>query len=116
MSGMMQRQKCTRPTCDCGSNPSPFFKLPAELRNMVYEYVLGGNNLRSGHSGSVKMQYMHLSLRLRSLLLVNCQLNSESALLLYSANTFQFKSQDALSKFLEERTQMQLQALRTLRL
>lgn len=74
---------------------SPFLDLPAELRNMIYEYVLSGEILVQGG-----LRKRNIARRL-ALLQVNRQLHDETQLIPFSTMTLVFKSVYRLKSVLE---------------
>lgn len=92
---------------------SPLLRLPAELRDSIYGYILGHRRIflsgqhvrhRSLTAGSVQL----------SLLQICRQIHSEALPILWSTNTFCFKDATAFTRFFPERTLYQLTLLRNL--
>jgi hypothetical protein len=75
---------------------------------MIYEHVLGGKQFELG---DWKLMISDPDI---SLLLVNRQINSEAALILYSSNTFWADSQRVFDEFVQRRTQEQLNTINTI--
>jgi hypothetical protein len=70
---------------------SPLLCLPPEIRNRIWEYTLGGNDIRQvdyGHRISVFLAKPHEGLNTFALLRVCRQTYAETALLPFSVNTF----------------------------
>lgn len=95
-------------------NQSPILRLPAEIRNKVYKYVLGGRIYRfkdaidRGRAVLDTKGERHIL----GLLLVCHQTYSEASLLPYSLNKFSFREFDiSFSPFLDHRTLPQFQAI-----
>jgi hypothetical protein len=84
-----------------------FFGLPAELRTMIYEYVLGGYTFGSCRRGPAEPHTL-------ALLRVNRQIHAEASLLPFTLGTFIFRRQSTILKFLNSHTQSELRAIRTL--
>ena len=73
---------------------SPLLRLPAELRNIIYKYALGGRVLRFSRAGSKNHSIFHADTydnpRILGLLRACRQTYSETALLPYQLNLFNF--------------------------
>jgi hypothetical protein len=98
-----------------------FLALPAELRNTVYEYVLGNATY------ALEMDKGEERLRIKdrtaetptqppdvALLRVSRHIHTEASLLLYSKNTFSFRSYRHLRRFINGRTPEQAGAITVL--
>jgi hypothetical protein len=85
----------------------PFFRLPAELRNVIYEDILGdlGNAFRC-FGGLSYIQHCHIGL-----LFVNRQIYSETRLLPYSLNPITGGPRFNLQGWLQRRSKEQLHAI-----
>ena len=100
---------------------SPLLRLPAEIRNMIFEYAM--------YQGTIDFVWNHDSRRgivdpennyvtpLPSLLFVSRQIHSEVAILPYKLNIFSFRLYNLLdlSNFLDQRTQEQLDLMTEVR-
>lgn len=101
----------------------PFMKLPAELRNRIYLFLLanGVMKIRSPYQEDDPLHYDHrLSTYFRghklpplSLLRVCKSIYGETHLLLYRSNTFEMYSSE-VAQFLQPRTPTQLCSMRSL--
>lgn len=92
--------------------PSPFFKLPAELRNVIYEDVLLDFNLGNAFAcfgGVTYVQYRPLHL-----LFVNRQIYQEVRLLPYSISSVTAGPRTQFPEWKARRTQDQLRAIKRL--
>ena len=108
------------------SSISPLFQLPPELRNNIYNYVLGGNvyhlympdNSVQPRSISYTSHTTQATRPLPtvSLLRVNRQAHDEASLLLYANNTFSFAGVAELEAFTKHCTPAQLGAITKLEL
>ncbi|KAF2036006.1 hypothetical protein EK21DRAFT_84386 [Setomelanomma holmii] len=85
---------------------SPLLRLPSEVRNVIYELVLGGKTFKfkdavnRGHASMVATSERHVL----GLLYTCHQIYSEASLLPYSLNTFSFREFDvSLEPFLSHR-------------
>jgi len=85
-------------------------RLPAELRNIVYDYVFGNSiyPLAGSHERLTKDAL--------ALLYVNRQLYTETALLPYCTGTFASEALNILREFIDRRTPAQLQAINSIQL
>ncbi|KAF2831197.1 hypothetical protein CC86DRAFT_401744 [Ophiobolus disseminans] len=95
---------------------SPLLKLPPELRNQIWEQVLGGitYHIRMAHDNTrAYSMHSYPSLNI-GLLLVSHQVHAEVSLLLYSSSTFSFLTMIALETFVTQRTVKQHGALKVL--
>jgi hypothetical protein len=88
---------------------SPLLRLPAELRNQIYGYVLGGNTVDVNYWSRQQTGPHYLGL-----LLANRQLHRETALGPYATSTFLVFSTLCLISFLDCRSQKQLGAITAL--
>ncbi|KAF2253363.1 hypothetical protein BU26DRAFT_399624, partial [Trematosphaeria pertusa] len=90
---------------------SPLLRLPAELRNKIYSYVLGGrlwelkDTLTAGSREKNSM----------SLLRVCRQINAETASLPFELGTFSFESLSALMQWSQRMPPKQRDAVRSVR-
>ena len=104
-------------TC-LNATTSPLLLLPAEIRNMIFEYAVchGVINLNKRIHG-VKRTVALVTCQTEPLLLVCRQIYSEVAILPYKLNIFSFKLFDFpyFSNFLEQRTQEQLDLMTEVR-
>jgi hypothetical protein len=100
---------------------SSFLCLPAELRNQVYTYVLGGETF-SIHCWRRYTPFGFATRILRkrrfflALLVVCRQLHSETRLLPFRLNAFRFKSQDAFDSWLDKFTLDQQETIQNVHL
>lgn len=93
-------------TCRKVSVTASFLRLPAELRNKIYTYVLSGHTYHSKPQKRTQPPYNP------SLLRVNRQIYAETALLPYELTLFSFHSYRTLEHFIRARTKSQLAAVR----
>ncbi|CAN9136005.1 unnamed protein product [Alternaria alternata] len=87
----------------------PFLRLPAELRNVVYNYVFSGTHHAISNSG------FRLTACNMGLLLVSRQVHTECALLPYKLSTLSFSFTGPIRRFLEARTEQQLRSIEDMR-
>ncbi|RYN17509.1 hypothetical protein AA0113_g6727 [Alternaria arborescens] len=87
----------------------PFLRFPAELRNVVYDYVFGSTHYKF-YNSRCRMATHNINL-----LLVSRQLHTECALLPYKLSTFSFGFTAPIRRFLEARTKQQLRAIEDMR-
>jgi hypothetical protein len=98
-----------------------FLRLPAELRNQIYTYILSGETF-SIHCWRRYTPFGFATRILRkrrlflALLAVSRQLHSETRLLPFRLNTFRFKSQDAFDSWLDKFASDQQEAIQNIRL
>ncbi|KAJ4990190.1 hypothetical protein SVAN01_04281 [Stagonosporopsis vannaccii] len=86
---------------------APFFKLPAELRNVIYEDVLGDlSNAFSCFGGVTYVQYRSVSI-----LFVNRQMYQDTHLLPYSMNSITAGPRTGFKEWMGRRTRNQLRAM-----
>lgn len=96
-------------SCDAMSQ-SPFFRLPAELRNVIYKDVLGDlSNAFPCFGGVTYIRYVQYD-RV-SLLFVNKQMYQETHLLPYSMNSITAGPRTGFKEWMGHRTRDQLRAL-----
>lgn len=89
------------------SSESPFFGLPAELRNVIYEEVLGDlSNAFTCFGGVTYVQY-----RCVSILFVNRQMYQDTHLLPYSMNAITAGPRTGCKEWMGRRTSNQLRAM-----
>ncbi|KAF3046618.1 hypothetical protein E8E12_011252 [Didymella heteroderae] len=102
------------------SNPSPLLSLPAELRDMIWSHVLGGNVFDIKCSVRIPwgVAVTNTTTAPHSLaLLQTCrQIHAETWMLPFTLNTFQFKSEDAFKPWLAEFDPAQQAAIQSVRL
>ncbi|KAH6638029.1 hypothetical protein C7974DRAFT_374634 [Boeremia exigua] len=90
-----------------GKMQPPFFRLPAELRNVIYEDVLGDlSNAFPCFGGVTYVQYRRVSL-----LFVNRQMYLETRLLPYSMNSITAGPRTGFEEWKKRRTPEQLNAI-----
>jgi hypothetical protein len=100
---------------------SSFLRLPAELRNQIYTYTLGGQTF-SIHCWRRYTPFGFATRILRkrrlflALLAVSRQLHAETRLLPFRLNAFRFKSQDAFDSWLDKFALDQQEAIQNIRL
>ncbi|CAN9339028.1 unnamed protein product [Alternaria sp. RS040] len=99
---------------------SPLLRLPAELRNRVYEYALGGHEIWVTTPIPETKTKIYLDrwgdVPAFTLLKVCSQIYAEAALLPYSLNTFFFNGKLSLDLFVKEFPKSATQAIRRLML
>lgn len=93
----------------CASEQPHFFRLPAELRNVIYEDVLGDLGNRFTCFGG--LSYVLKDSKSLTLWFVNRQMYQETRLLPYSMNSVTAGPRTDYVKWLEQRTQEQLHAI-----
>lgn len=86
---------------------SPLFRLPAEIRNQIYAYILGGETFniycwRRYKPYGFATRILRKRKFFLALLAVCRQLHSETRLLPFSLNAFSFTSQDAFRSWLDK--------------
>jgi hypothetical protein len=92
---------------------SPFCRLPAEVRNTIYAYVLGSRTFHFAdaihrHHAKLTPSQPHLL----SILRVSHQIYAEASLLPYSLNVFSFREMEISCKpFLDHRLVAQFRAI-----
>ncbi|KAH8733005.1 hypothetical protein GQ44DRAFT_766072 [Phaeosphaeriaceae sp. PMI808] len=98
---------------------SSLLRLPAEIRNIIYEYVLGGRTYRFKDA----LHFKHARLNTNGerhtlgLLSVCHQIYSEASLLPYSLNTFSFREFEmSLRPFLHHRHLAHFRAIKSIEL
>jgi hypothetical protein len=97
----------------CETPTSRLLSLPAELRNMIYGYVLGGLAFRIYNifPGPPPIEATY-----SALLHVNRQIYTEASLLPYALNTFAFYDETDIRSFVRWHTEKQMVAVKTIRL
>ncbi|KAF1833308.1 hypothetical protein BDW02DRAFT_599196 [Decorospora gaudefroyi] len=105
-------------TADCQRN-NLLLRLPAELRNRIYNHVLGGRTYR--FKDTFRTSQARLDHRgeqhILGLLYVCRQIHFETALLPYTLNTFSFRDLDiSLEPFLRHRSPSQIRSIHSLEL
>jgi hypothetical protein len=97
----------------CEAPTSRFLGLPAELRNMIYGYVLGGRTFRicGLYWGPLPVEATY-----SALLHVNPQIYAEALLLPYALNIFAFYDETDIRRFVRWHTEKQLAAVKIIRL
>lgn len=93
----------------CESEQPHFFRLPAELRNVIYEDVLGDLGNKFTCFGG--LSYVLKDSKSLNLWFVNRQMYQETRLLPYSMNSMTAGPRTDYVKWLEQRTQEQLHAI-----
>jgi hypothetical protein len=94
---------------------SPLLRLPSELRNRVYEYALGGDcEPFTIKASPIDFPMTLLDLPALSLLRSCRQIYHETANLPYTLIKSKFSDSTSISKFVDQRTPAQLQAIRHL--
>ncbi|KAH3908948.1 hypothetical protein HBH56_165850 [Parastagonospora nodorum] len=94
---------------------SPLLALPAELRNLIYKYALGGNH-HALYETTGKLHFGPDTDNLLALLRTSRQVYSETHLIVYSHNIFAFSTTKSVHKFLNDHSTEQKAAIRTLAL
>jgi hypothetical protein len=98
-------------------------RLPAEIRNKIFEYALGGNLIEIVHTKRSSLAFKVISKTsssevkahlLLSLLTVCRQIYYETATLAYSCNSFSFDDGDVLQEWCQGRKRAQLDAVETI--
>ncbi|KAH7399643.1 hypothetical protein BKA66DRAFT_452267 [Pyrenochaeta sp. MPI-SDFR-AT-0127] len=109
---------CLTRTTPQSQRDNLLLRLPAELRNRIYELVLGGRTYRFKDTVCTNHARLDTSERhIFGLLYVCRQIHFETALLPYSMNIFSFRDFDiSLYPFLKERSPAQFRSLRSLEL
>jgi hypothetical protein len=108
-------------TMEAHPQASSFLRLPAELRNQIYTYILGGETF-SVHCWRRYTPFGFATRILRkrrlflALLAVSRQLHSETRLLPFRLNVFRFKSQDAFVSWLDKFALDQQEAIQNISL
>jgi hypothetical protein len=101
------------PTPDCQRN-NLLLRLPAELRNRIYEHVLGGRTYRfkdTVYTGRARLDTKGEN-HILALLYVCRQIYFETALLPYTMNMFSFRHFDiSLEPFLRHRSPSQIRSI-----
>ncbi|KAF2874966.1 hypothetical protein BDV95DRAFT_564030 [Massariosphaeria phaeospora] len=87
---------------------SALLRLPAELRNLIYEYAVGGETIELHQYR--RREYRQSAYQL-TLPLVSRQLHAETALLFYSTNHFSFRQPIDIKWFVARRTEEQIAAI-----
>ena len=93
----------------CENEPPHFFRLPAELRNVIYEDVLGDLGNKFTCFGG--LSYVLKDSKSLNLWFVNRQMYQETRLLPYSMNSITAGPRTDYVKWLKQRTQEQLRAI-----
>jgi hypothetical protein len=93
----------------CENEQPHFFTLPAELRNVIYEDVLGDLGNKFTCFGG--LSYVLKDSKSLNLWFVNRQMYQETRLLPYSMNSITAGPRTDYVKWLEQRTQEQLRAI-----
>ncbi|KAF1946359.1 hypothetical protein EJ02DRAFT_250619 [Clathrospora elynae] len=106
------------PTPDCQRN-NLLLRLPAELRNRIYELVLGGRTYK--FKDTIQTRQARLDTKgeehIFSLLYVCRQIHFETALLPYTINTFSFRDiENSLDPFLRQRSPAQMRSIHLIEL
>ena len=96
---------------------SPFLRLPAELRNKIYGYVLGGKDYKSPFWQAFESSQDELLRDKESLSLLSVcrQIYKETSILPFQLNTFQFEHQSDLSAWIKTLLPGQRDAIRALK-
>jgi hypothetical protein len=76
---------------------SPLLRLPPEIRNTIFEYALGGRTILLEST-----PFKYGDLKAVSLLAVSRQIYAETAMILFSANTFSASNPKSMALFLRE--------------
>jgi hypothetical protein len=100
---------------------SPLLRLPAELRNHIYSYVLGGETFdihcwRRYTPFGFTTRIIKKRTNFLALLAVNHQIHAETYFLPFHLNAFRFKSQDAFHSWLDKFSVDQQDAIREVHL
>jgi hypothetical protein len=100
---------------------SSFLRLPAELRNQIYAYILGGETFnihcwRRYTPFGFATRIMRKRTLFLALLAVSRQLHAETRLLPFRLNAVRFKSQDAFDSWLDKFALDQQEAIQNVRL
>lgn len=95
---------------------SPLLKLPAELRILIYEYVLSDSTYEIEFDRNTGLHSSHREGPKTHLPLVCRQLNTDTALLRYAFITFSFSRIKVVNIFLKKCTSAQIKMIKTLEL
>ncbi|CAE7000757.1 hypothetical protein CFE70_001059 [Pyrenophora teres f. teres 0-1] len=97
---------------------SPLLRLPAELRNQIYEYALGGHIFYFYTECSNEYPHDRFFHNDIALVYVCRQLNAETALLPYALNSFIYRyyGRDSAENFVHQRSLEQLRVMKSIRL